>query len=115
MQKSDASRGNKCCMQQNYKMASKKLLKVLITFLIVTMMRKRPRMHKNRKQWVREWIKTCEMYGAYHHLMKELRILDTSSYRNFVRMSSSNFEELLSMVAPLISRKDTNMCQAIPR
>ena len=45
--------------------------------------------------------------------MKELEMIDTSSYRNFVRMDVATFEELLCKVAPLITHADTNMRQAI--
>lgn len=39
--------------------------------------------------------------------------MDTSSYRNFVRMDSSTFEELLSKVAPKITYQNTVMREAI--
>ena len=45
--------------------------------------------------------------------MQEIRILDTSSYRNFVRMTASTFEELLSSIAPRIKFQDTAMRKAI--
>lgn len=37
----------------------------------------------------------CKMQGAFHHLMKEVRLCDTSRYRNLVRMDTVTFEELL--------------------
>lgn len=46
--------------------------------------------------------------------MKELRLCDISSYRNFVRMDASTFEELLTRVAPRITYQDTVFRQAIP-
>ena len=45
--------------------------------------------------------------------MKELRVCDVSSYRNFVCMDAGTFEELLRVVAPSINYQDTNMRQAI--
>ena len=69
--------------------------------------------HRNRSVWVRQWIRNRQAQGAYHQLMKELEMIDTSSYRNFVRMDVATFEELLCKVAPLITRADTNMRQAI--
>ena len=47
-------------------------------------------------------------------MIKELTAIDTSSYKNFLRMDSSTFEELLGMVAPLISKQDTLMRKPIP-
>jgi hypothetical protein len=35
-------------------------------------------------------------------------------FRNFFRMNNSNFEYLLSMIAPKIIKKDTSFIQAIP-
>ena len=67
----------------------------------------------SRKVWVRDWIRNRDRCGAYHQLMQELS-LDVSSYCNFIRMNTTTFEELLGKVAPLITRRDTVMRQAIP-
>ena len=48
------------------------------------------------------------MRGAYEHLLQELKVLDESSCRNFVRMDAAMFEELIGMVAPLIIRNDAS-------
>ena len=53
------------------------------------------------------------MQGAFHHLMKEIRLCDMSSYRNVVRMDAAMFEELLTSIAPHITFRDTVMRQAI--
>ena len=45
--------------------------------------------------------------------MQELRLGDSESYRHFLRMDMSTFDELLSMVGPHITYQDTNMRQAI--
>jgi len=45
--------------------------------------------------------------------MSELLLNDGCSFRNFVRLTKSDFEELLCMVAPKISKKDINFCAAI--
>ena len=50
---------------------------------------------------------------AYEHVLQELKVLDVSSYRKFVRMDAATFEELLIKVAPFIIRKDTKMRQCI--
>eukprot|EP00731_Ephydatia_muelleri_P013973 Em0007g1283a len=86
------------------------------TYVSALIIRKRQRRRK-RSIWVREWIRRRHKYGAYHHLMRELervQAMDVSSYLNFVRMNASTFETLLTKVAPLIARKDTNMRDAIP-
>ena len=45
--------------------------------------------------------------------MDEIRLLETSSYRNFVRMDVATFEDLLRVIAPRITYQDTVMRQAI--
>ena len=44
---------------------------------------KRKRRIRKPKFWVREWLQCREVHGAYHALMKELEMMDTSSCRNF--------------------------------
>lgn len=48
-----------------------------------------------------------------NNLLQE-RVLASKEFENFARMTSSQFEILLKMVAPLIKKKDTNMRNAIP-
>ena len=54
---------------------------------------------------MREWLRKRYKYGAYYQLLKEVQLLDTSGIRNFLRMSSSAFEERLQNVGPKISYK----------
>ena len=82
--------------------------------VIALLLKKRSRRHsRNRKVWVREWVKNRQRFGAYHQLVQELRLADSSTYRNFLRMDVPTFDELLKMVGPLITYQDTNMRQAI--
>ena len=82
--------------------------------LIAVIIKRQKRRRRNRVTWTRVWIQNRGAQGAYHQLMKELRLLDTSAYRNFVRMDASTFEELLGRVGPRITRQDTVMRNAIP-
>ena len=54
-----------------------------------------------------------EGQGAFHQLMKEISLFDTSSYRNFVWIVASTFGKILSMASSKIRRQDTVMRQAI--
>ena len=76
--------------------------------------RNRRKKRRNRRVWTRQWILNREYQGAFHQLMQEIRLCDTSSYRNFVRMDAATFEELLAHVAPRITYQDTRMRPAIP-
>ncbi|GFU95846.1 DDE Tnp4 domain-containing protein [Trichonephila clavipes] len=46
--------------------------------------------------------------------MKELALEDSESYRRFLRMDVSTFEELVALFSPSIERKNTSMRKAIP-
>ena len=63
--------------------------------------------------WIREWIKNRPQFGAYYQLVQELQLTDTGTYRHFLRMDMSTFDELLQLVEPYITYQDTNMRQAI--
>ena len=49
----------------------------------------------------RQWILDRERQGAFNHLMQEIRMCNTSSYRNFVRMNAVTFEQLHCLVDTL--------------
>ena len=83
------------------------------SILLAVCLKRRKRRRRNRVTWTREWILKRESQGAFHQLLKELQQLDTSSYRNFVRMDAATFEKLLCMIAPMITHKDTVMREAI--
>lgn len=69
---------------------------------------------KQRKCWVRDWISRRNEGGSLVNLVKELEIEDMAAYRNFMRMSKSDFDYLLNLVAPYITKRDTVMRNAIP-
>ena len=81
--------------------------------LIAIVIARRRKKRRNRKVWVRDWIRDRPKQGAYHQLLQELRLSDARSYRNFLRMDQATFDELLSKVGPLITYKDTFMRKAI--
>lgn len=76
-----------------------------------------------RRWWVRPSLEARHRYSGTH-LMEDLmedgrdplsgEIRDDGSFRNFARMSSSDFEYLLINVAPTIAKQDTNYRWAIP-
>ena len=66
---------------------------------------------KKIKTWVRKFLEKGAFYGDL--LLKDLRV-DGAGFTNFLRMSTTDFEILLRMVAPKIFRKDTKYRKAIP-
>ena len=67
------------------------------TIVLILTNRQRRKKHKMRL-WVKDWIRERANLGAFHSLLGELEQTDLSSYRNFMRMDSTSFEELLSKV-----------------
>lgn len=66
---------------------------------------------KPRSIWVKKWLEKRQSDGAYMKLLSELCFgsdRDDALFRNFLRMSQQNFNEILAMVEPLIERKVTN-------
>jgi len=70
--------------------------------------------HKQRRWWVRPWIQRREELGASSRLLQELKEEDPETYRNVLRMTAPQFQELLELVEPLIKKQDTVFRQAIP-
>lgn len=66
---------------------------------------------KRKRFWTRELFKNNFEHAG--NLLHELRLEDGSGFRNFVRMTAVDFEELLRMVAPSICKMDTKFRRAI--
>ena len=64
---------------------------------------------KNRKTSVRDWLSRKKKKIAFYTLMRELAAEDTSTFKEFVRMDVAQFNELVSLLEPLVSKQDTIM------
>ena len=51
------------------------------------------------------------LFGQYENLLAELNREDPKRYRNFLRVDSDLFEQLLEKVSSYISKKTTNWRQ----
>ncbi|GFX25712.1 uncharacterized protein TNCV_4480421 [Trichonephila clavipes] len=69
---------------------------------------------KKRKVWVKPWVGRRTEYGASHTLLKELKNEDHTAYRNMLRITGEQFDELLETVRGKLSKQDTTMRMAIP-
>lgn len=67
---------------------------------------------KRRRFWVHTIIEQREKLGEYHRLVQELK-LDSSRFTAYFRMTPTMFEDLLSLIAPIIKKKNTNYRKAI--
>ncbi|GFY69342.1 hypothetical protein TNIN_322881 [Trichonephila inaurata madagascariensis] len=67
---------------------------------------------EKKRWWVRPIFQKRRSRGA-SILIEEMRLSDTESYFNFFRMSPQLFDNLLSIVGPVIAKKDTNYRDSI--
>lgn len=86
--------------------------------------RKKARKSRKRRFWVRPSLKSGRAKYSANNFMNDL-ILDEvdklnleyrcgTGFRNFFRMTSSDFETLLSLIGPRITKMDTTFRKAIP-
>lgn len=67
-----------------------------------------------RRWWVRPFIARRPQFGHYEHLMKELATDDPEAFRNFQRISTVLFKELLRRIGPRIEKEDTFYRDSLP-
>ena len=67
----------------------------------------------NRKRKRRWWVKTILKKRAESSLLTDLRMEDTSGFKNFTRMSPCDFELLLNLVGPRVAGEATNFRKCI--
>lgn len=68
---------------------------------------------KRRRIWTRDWVLRREQEGFCAKLLNELRAEDPALYRNFLRMTAEQFDDLLLRVTPHIQKQNTNMRASI--
>ena len=68
---------------------------------------------KRRRKWISDFIRKRDTDGFHVKLMKELSLGDSNRFREFLRMDLNNYEELLKLVSPHISKSDTRLRKSI--
>lgn len=63
-----------------------------------------PAVRRKKRWWVREIFKDRESQGDANNLVKEMMITDLEGFYNYARMSKTQFERLLSLVSPHLSK-----------
>ena len=53
----------------------------------------------------RKWIKRREEIGYFNNIVEELRVEDTASYREMIRMDYETFQDILTAITLKISKK----------
>ncbi|VDI32446.1 Hypothetical predicted protein [Mytilus galloprovincialis] len=67
-----------------------------------------------RTVWVRDWIGRRSAVGFYAQLLDELRCEDTVSFKNFLRVDPTMFQEIVNRLTPRLQKKDTWYRKALP-
>ena len=67
---------------------------------------------RQRKCWVKTWLKNRNRYG-HLPLLHELRDNFPMDFRNYLRMDCESFQILLKLVSPIISKQDTKLRESI--
>ncbi|KAG5863412.1 hypothetical protein JTB14_026765 [Gonioctena quinquepunctata] len=62
----------------------------------------------HRKVWVKSGIERRGEHGASSNLLKELRVEVSLAYRNILRLSCTNFDDLLQMVDVMLKIRYEN-------
>lgn len=61
---------------------------------------------KRHRAWVCDFFKQRDSDGFYSKLMSQLSDGDPKKFKNFLRMSRDDFDHLLELVSPLISKQN---------
>lgn len=62
---------------------------------------------------VRNWIRLRDIEQSAQKLICDLRNEGSNTFKQFFRLSSEQFDFLLDLIRPMISKKDTQMRKAI--
>jgi len=86
----------------------------LSAVVIATIAKKRKKRRQVRSCWVRPRICSRPHLGGYNEaLLKDLRVSDCKAHQNFCRMSNDDYQQILTLVSPLIMYQDTRYRQVI--
>ncbi len=76
-------------------------------------MKQRRRACRRRRWWMQPWLQRRTLHGQYERLMSELEVEDPAVFKNFVRVESAMFRELLNKLLPANSKNDTFYMKAL--
>lgn len=67
---------------------------------------------KRKRGPTRNWVRKREKEGMYSNLVQELRVEDTKTYKEMMRMNYESFKEILAFIEPHITPKQSGVMGA---
>ena len=75
--------------------------------------KKQARKRKKRVAWVKPWLLKRQKHGAFEAILNGFWREDPTEFKQFIRMDSETFDELLGLVEHSIYKQNTTMRDAI--
>ena len=63
--------------------------------------------------WIRPWMQRRRTNGAFNTIFKELKEEDADGFKGYIRMNLTQFDHLVELLKPSISKQDTAMRECI--
>ena len=63
---------------------------------------------------MKHWLKRRQGLGVYETLLAGLQLEDECNYKDYLRMTSENFEEIFQLIKDDIRKENTKMREPIP-
>ena len=76
-------------------------------YFIMCVERRRLARLAKKHLWMRLWLAHREKESVYHRLLRELRLEDHETLKNFTRLDCKQYQDLLQLVTPHIAKADT--------
>ena len=84
------------------------LVDAALALALVARQDRRRRLRRRRQRvWTRPWLLRRPNLGHFDALLRELRLEDEASFRNYLRMDARMFQELVERVGPHLQKEDT--------
>ncbi|CAB3983650.1 Hypothetical predicted protein [Paramuricea clavata] len=85
----------------------------VLVILLILRRRQRRKGANNREIWTRSWIQRRRELGFYRTFLCEIKDGDIETFKRFTRMTPENFQKLVTILSPYITKQDTNMRESI--
>ena len=77
---------------------------LMMTLLLRRRIQSQKRKKYQKRMWVRKIFDERKTKGEFHHLVQDMKLLDREYFFQYFRMTVTQYEELLQLVAPVIMK-----------